>query len=71
MGNTGVGMLLGDLSVKGVWIMWIGAFVLGGALLYGVLRTGRLSRRERAQLDSSTEGAQLRDDPQKQRNGRI
>jgi hypothetical protein len=65
MGNTGVGMLLGNTSVIGVWMLFIGAFVLGGAILYGVLRTGRLSRGERAQLDRNTEAAQRRDDPQK------
>jgi hypothetical protein len=65
MGNSGVGMLLGDLSAKAVWLMWIGAFVLGAAILYGVLKTGRLSRSEQAQLDQNTEAAQRRDDPQK------
>jgi hypothetical protein len=65
MGNSGVGMLLGDTSVTALWLMFIGAFVLGGAILYGVVRTGRLRRNERAQLDRNTEAAQRRDDPQK------
>jgi hypothetical protein len=69
MGNTGVGMLLGHISVIAVWLMFIGAFILGGAILYGVMRTGRLRRSERAQLDRNTEAAQGRDDPQKRAAG--
>jgi hypothetical protein len=65
MGNSGVGMLLGDTSVTAVWMLFIGAFILGGAILYGVMRTGRLRRSERAQLDRNTEAAQHRDDPEK------
>ncbi|MET4631033.1 hypothetical protein ABIB83_008093 [Bradyrhizobium sp. I1.8.5] len=65
MGNSGVGMLLGDTSVTALWMLFIGAFILGGAILYGVLKTGRLSRSESAQLDRNTEAAQRRDDPQK------
>jgi hypothetical protein len=65
MGNTGVGMLLGDISVTALWMWFIGAFVLGGAIFYGVLKAGRLSRSERAQLDRNTEAVQRRDDPQK------
>jgi len=65
MGNTGVGMLLGDLSVKGVWLMFLGAFVLGIAIWYGVRRSGDLRRSERGQLDRNTEAAQRRDDPQR------
>jgi len=65
MGNSGVGMLLGDTSATGLWLLFIGAFVLGAAILYGVMRTGNLRRAERAQLDRNTEAAQRRDDPQK------
>jgi hypothetical protein len=65
MGNSGVGMLLGQISVTTIWMMFIGAFILGGAILYGVVKTGRLRRSERAQLDRNTEAAQRRDDPQK------
>jgi hypothetical protein len=65
MGNTGVGMLLGEVSVTTLWMWFIGAFILGGAILYGVLRAGRLGPSERAQLDRNTEAAQRRDDPQK------
>jgi cytochrome c-type biogenesis protein CcmH/NrfF len=65
MGNSGVGMLLGDSSVMALWMMFIGAFILGGTILYGVMKTGRLRRNERAQLDRNTEMAQRRDDPEK------
>ncbi|WP_409187734.1 hypothetical protein [Bradyrhizobium sp. RDM4] len=65
MGNSGVGMLLGDFSATTVWLMFIGAFILGGAILYGIMKSGRLRRGERAQLNANTEAAQRRDDPQK------
>ena len=65
MGNSGVGMLLGDVSVKMVWLLCLGALVLGGVIWYGVRRSGHLRRSERAQLDRNTEAAQNRDDPQK------
>jgi hypothetical protein len=65
MGNSGVGMLLGDVSATALWLWFIGAFILGAAILYGVWRTGRLRRSERAQLDRNTEAPQSRDDPQK------
>jgi hypothetical protein len=65
MGDSGVGMLLGHGSVIEVWMWFIGAFVLGGAMLYGVLKSGRLRRSERARLDYNTEQARRRDDPQK------
>ncbi|MBR0884231.1 hypothetical protein ABIF65_010841 [Bradyrhizobium japonicum] len=65
MGNSGVGMLLGDTSVTALWMMFIGAFILGGTILYGVMKAGRLRRSERVQLDRSTETAQRRDDPYK------
>lgn len=65
MGNSGVGMLLGDFSVKGVWLLFLGAVILGVAMWYGIRRSGHLRRSERAQLDQNTEAAQRRDDPQK------
>jgi hypothetical protein len=65
MGNSGVGMLLGEISVTAVWILFLGAFVLGAALLYGIVKSGRLRRSQRAQLDRNTEMAQDFDDPQK------
>lgn len=65
MGNSGVGMLLGNASVTAVWMLFIGAFILGGTILYGILRAGKLSRSERVQLDRNTDAAQCRDDPQK------
>jgi hypothetical protein len=46
-------------------MMFIGAFILGGTILYGVMKAGRLRRSERVQLDRSTETAQRRDDPYK------
>ncbi|MBR0995517.1 hypothetical protein JQ580_32885 [Bradyrhizobium japonicum] len=69
MGNSGVGMLQDGTSSTLLWLWFIGAFVLGGAILYGVLKSGRLNRRDRALLDRNTEAAQRRDDPQK-RSGR-
>ncbi len=33
MGNSGVGMLLGDVSSAALWMWFIGAFVLGAAIL--------------------------------------
>jgi hypothetical protein len=51
MGNSGVGMLLGDTSVTALWMMFLGTFILGAAILYGVMKSGRLRRSERAQLD--------------------
>jgi len=69
MGDSGVGMLLGHGSVTELWMWFIGAFVLGGAILYGVMKSGRLRRSERAQLDRNTEKAQRRDDPQKRTAG--
>ena len=65
MGNSGVRMLLGDTSVTALWMMFIGAFILGGTFLYGVMKAGRLRRSERVQLDRSTETAQRRDAPEK------
>ena len=65
MGNSGVGMLLGGVSVTMVWVVFIGALILGVAIWYGVRRSGHLRRSERAQLDRNTEAAQRRDDPQK------
>ncbi|WP_445217012.1 hypothetical protein ACKWRH_33560 [Bradyrhizobium sp. Pa8] len=65
MGNSGVGMLLGDTSASLLWLWFLSAFVLGGAILYGVMKSGRLRRSERAQLDRTTKAAQRRDDPQK------
>jgi hypothetical protein len=69
MGNSGVGMFLGETSDITLWMMFIGAFILGGAILYGIMKTGRLRRSERAQLDRNTEAAQRRDDPQRRASG--
>ncbi len=64
MENSGVGMLLGDTSVTALWMMFIGGLILGGTILYGVMKTGKLRRSERAQLDRNREMAQRRDDPE-------
>jgi type VI protein secretion system component VasK len=65
MSNSGVGMLLGDVSVKALWLLVLGVFVLGIAIWYGIRKSGHMRRSERAQLDRNTEAAQRRDDPQK------
>lgn len=65
MSDTGIGMLLGHASANMLWLWFIGAFVLGAVLIYGVTRAGHLRRSERAQLDRNTEAAQRRDDPYK------
>ncbi|MET0221633.1 MAG: hypothetical protein ABW213_13340 [Tardiphaga sp.] len=60
---------MGDNGIGGIqlWMWLIGLFALGGALLYGTMKSGRLRRSERAQLDRNTEEAQRRDDPQKRK----
>jgi len=65
MSDSGIGMLLGHLSANLLWLWFIGAFVLGGALVYGVLKAGRLRHSERAQLDRNTEARQRQEDPHK------
>ena len=65
MGNSGVGMFLGDVSATALWLWFIGAFILGAVIWYGVRQSGHLRRSERKQLDRNTEAAQRRDDPQK------
>jgi hypothetical protein len=49
------------------YIIGIAIVILGGVLAYGMMRTGRLSRRERTQLEQNARFAQRRDDPQKSR----
>ena len=65
MGDSGIGMLLGQLSANLLWLWFIGAFVLGGMLVYGVMKAGHLGRGERAQLDRNTEARQRQEDPYK------
>lgn len=48
-----------------LWMWFAGAFVLGGALLYGVIRAGRIRGRERATLDRNTRAQQVKEDPQR------
>ncbi|SFH69142.1 hypothetical protein SAMN05216525_101323 [Bradyrhizobium sp. Gha] len=47
MGNTGVGMLLGDSSVKAWYLLFLGVVILGIAIWYGVRRSGRAAQRAR------------------------
>jgi len=65
MSDSGIGMLLGQLSANLLWLWFIGAFVLGGALVYGVMKAGHLRRSERTQLDRNTEARQRQEDPYK------
>jgi cytochrome c-type biogenesis protein CcmH/NrfF len=65
MSDSGIGMLLGQLSSNLLWLWFIGAFVLGAVLVYGVAKAGRLRRREREQLDRNTEARQRQEDPRK------
>lgn len=65
MSDSGIGMLLGHLSANLLWLWFIGAFVLGAVLVYGVTRAGRLRRSERARLDRNTEARQQQEDPYK------
>ncbi|MET4220064.1 cytochrome c-type biogenesis protein CcmH/NrfF [Bradyrhizobium sp. LB7.2] len=65
MSDSGIGMLLGHLSANLLWLWFIGAFLLGAVLVYGVSKSGRLRRSERAQLDRNTEARQRQEDPHK------
>jgi cytochrome c-type biogenesis protein CcmH/NrfF len=65
MSDSGIGMLLGHLSAHLLWLWFIGAFLLGAVLVYGVSKSGRLRRSERAQLDRNTEARQRQEDPHK------
>jgi hypothetical protein len=65
MGDSGVGMLLGHLSVNMLYLWGIGVVLLGAAIFYGLRKSGSLSRRERSRLDRNTRAAQARDDPEK------
>jgi hypothetical protein len=65
MSDSGIGMLLGHLSADLLWLWFIGAFLLGAVLVYGVSKSGRLRRSERAQLDRNTEARQRQEDPHK------
>jgi hypothetical protein len=58
-------MTLGHISMQMLYIWAIAIVVLGAVLVYGIKKSGRLSRREREQLDENTRLAQRRDDPQK------
>jgi hypothetical protein len=53
------------LQLHMFYIWGIAIVLLGIALAYGMMKTGRLSRRERKQLERNAREAQRRDDPQK------
>jgi hypothetical protein len=65
MGESGVGMHLGHMSVDMFYIWGLAIIVLGAVLLWGMRRGGNLRPGERATLDRNTQSAQVRDDPQK------
>ncbi|WP_246668745.1 hypothetical protein [Bradyrhizobium sp. UNPF46] len=48
MSDSGIGTLLGQLSADLLRLWFIGAFVLGEVLVYGVMKAGQLRRGERA-----------------------
>jgi hypothetical protein len=47
------------------YIWGIAIVLLGAVLAYGMIKTGRLSQRQRKQLERNALEAQRRDDPQK------
>lgn len=53
----------GSSPALGLWML--GVVILGGAMVYGVMRAGWLNSRERAVLDANTRRRQREDDPQK------
>ena len=53
----------GGAPALGLWVL--GIVVLGGALIYGIMRSGSLNSRERAVLDANTRRRQREEDPQK------
>ena len=62
---TGVGMYMGNITVQMFYVWGVAIALLGGALAYGIMKTSRLSRREKKQLEQNARLAQQRDDPQK------
>jgi hypothetical protein len=63
--GTGVEMFLSDPSLSMIWLLLLGAAIPGLMLLYGMTRTGRMSRREWREIERNTEVAPRRDDPHK------
>lgn len=53
----------GSSPALGLWVL--GVVVLGGAMIYGVMRAGWLNARERAVLDANTRRRQRSEDSQK------
>lgn len=56
--------MLGETSYVMVWLLFVGAFLLGAVIFYGVMRAGR-RRSERARLDQNTARTQQAEDPKK------
>jgi hypothetical protein len=57
---------VGNYAQLHMFYIWgLAILLLGGVLAYGMLRTGRLSRRELKQLEQNAREAQRKNDPQK------
>jgi hypothetical protein len=67
MSKSGIGMILGQVSVDMFYAIGIGIILLG-VLFYGLRRDGSLRPNEQARLDRNTQ-AQERDDPLKRTDG--
>jgi hypothetical protein len=50
------------MSVYPLWIWIVGVVLLGGAIAYGILRTGRRNGRERALSENATKELYRRED---------
>jgi hypothetical protein len=61
MSKSGIGMILGQVSVDMIYAIGIGIILLV-VLFYGLRRDGNLRPNERARLDRNTQAAQERDD---------
>ena len=53
----------GGAPALSLWVL--GVVILGGAMVYGVMRAGWLNSRERAVLDANTRARQSSEDSQK------
>ena len=57
--------MMGQTSFDLLWLWFAGAFVLGIAIAFGMMKAGYLRRSERQTLDRNTEALQRREDPHK------
>ncbi|ETR75197.1 hypothetical protein X566_20930 [Afipia sp. P52-10] len=57
-------------SATQLWLWFIGAFVLGGALTYGAMRAGQLKGSHRLQVERNTIRRDEAEDPQKAQRAR-